>query len=78
MLVHEGQSTYEKLHLGYLLIHLFHELDDKINQLMLQHLLRMEICYQERYVVSLRKGLSISLKFKDPMGTLTNLHRLSP
>ena len=77
-MVHEGQSTYEKLHLGYLLIHLFHELYDKINQLMLQHLLRMEIRYQEGYVVSLIKGFSISLKFKDPVGTLTDLHRLSP
>lgn len=77
-MVYEGRSTYEKLHLGYLLIDLFHELYNKINQLVLQHLLRMEIRYQERYVVSLRKGLSISLKFMDPVGTLTNLHRLSP
>ena len=41
------KSTYEKLHLGYLFIYLFHELYDKIDQLMLQHFLRMEVCYQE-------------------------------
>lgn len=40
-------ETYEKLHLGYLFIYLFHELYDEINQLMLQHLLRMKIRYQE-------------------------------
>lgn len=43
----KARSTYEKLHLGYLFIHLFHELYYEINQLMLQHLLGMEIRYQE-------------------------------
>ena len=43
----KARGTYEKLHLGYLFIYLFHELYNKINQLMLQHLLRMEIRYQE-------------------------------
>lgn len=42
-----SRKTYKKLHLGYLFIYLFHELYDKINQLMLQHLLGMEIRYQE-------------------------------
>lgn len=38
-----SRETYEKLHLRYLFIYLFHELYDEINQLVLQHLLRMEI-----------------------------------
>ena len=42
-----SRKTYEELHLGYLFIYLFHELYDEINQLMLQHLLRMEVRYQE-------------------------------
>lgn len=41
------RKTYEKLHLRNLLIHLFHELYDEINQLMLQHFLGMKIGYQE-------------------------------
>ena len=41
------KSTYEKLHLGYLFIHLLHELYDEIDQLMLQHFLRMKVGYQE-------------------------------
>lgn len=43
----ESRKTYEKLHLGYLFVNLFHELYDEINELMLQHLLRIEIGYQE-------------------------------
>lgn len=46
--------AYKELHFRYLLIHLLHELDDEINKLVLQHLLRMEVCDQERNVVSLR------------------------
>lgn len=53
-----GSMTYEKLHLRYLFIYLFHELYDEIDQLMLQHFLRMEVCDQERYIVSLREDIS--------------------
>lgn len=42
-----GQETYEELHLRNLLIHLLHELNNEIHQLMLQHLLGMEIGDQE-------------------------------
>lgn len=41
------ERAHEKLHLRDLLINLLHELDDEIDQLMLQHLFRVEVCYQE-------------------------------
>lgn len=40
-------KTYEKLHLRDLLIYLLHKLDDKVHQLVLQHLLGMEVRDQE-------------------------------
>jgi hypothetical protein len=39
--------AYEELHLRDLLVDLFHELDNKVDQLMLQHLLGVEIGDQE-------------------------------
>ena len=42
-----SKKTYEKLHLGYLFVYFLHELYNKINQLVLQHLLRMDIRDQE-------------------------------
>lgn len=73
------RETYEKLHLGNLFIYLFHELYDEIHQLMLQHLLRMEIRYQERDVVSLSENISRSFVFPRVTitGALANLYRLS-
>lgn len=44
---------YEELHFRDLLVHLLHKLNDEINQLMLQHLLCMEVGNQERDVISL-------------------------
>lgn len=45
--------TYEELHLGNLLVYLFHELDDEVNKLVLEHLLGVEVCDEEGDVVSL-------------------------
>ena len=46
-------STYEKLHLGYFLVNLFHELYDEIHEFMLQHLFGVEVGDQERYIIAL-------------------------
>ncbi len=51
---HEQETAYEELHLGNLLVHLFHKLDDEVHQLVLQHLFGMEVRDQEGYVVSLK------------------------
>lgn len=40
-------ATYEKLHLGNFFIHLLHELNDEINQLVFEHFFRMGIRDQE-------------------------------
>lgn len=48
-----GQATYEELHLGDFLINLLLELNDKVDQLVLQHLFRVEVCYQEGNVIAL-------------------------
>lgn len=37
--------SYEELHLGDFLVHILHELDDKVDQLVLEHLVGMEIRY---------------------------------
>lgn len=46
-------STYKELHLRYLLVHLLHELYNKVNQLVLQHFFCMEVTDQERNVIAL-------------------------
>ena len=51
-------STYKELHLGYLLIHLLHELNNKVHQLVLQHLLRVRICDQEGDIIALLQSIS--------------------
>ena len=48
-----NRETYEKLHLRYLFIHLFHKLYDEVYQLMLQHILGVEICDQKRDIITL-------------------------
>lgn len=55
-------SAHEKLHLRYLLVHLLHKLDDKVHQLVLQHLLRMVIRYQERDIIALYVVVSIAAR----------------
>lgn len=46
-------ATYKELHLGDLFVDLLHELNDKVDELVFQHFLCMEIRNQERDVVSL-------------------------
>lgn len=41
-----------KLHFRNLLVNLLHELNNKVDQLVLQHRLRMEVCNEERDVVA--------------------------
>ena len=48
-----GRETYEKLHLRYLLVYLLHELNDEVHQLVLQHLLGVEVRNQERDIITL-------------------------
>jgi hypothetical protein len=48
-----GLGAYEKLHLGDFLVHLLHKLNYKVNQLVLQHFLGVEVGDEEGYVVSL-------------------------
>lgn len=45
--------TYEELHLGNLLVNLLLELNDEVDKLVLQHLLGVEVCYQEGNVIAL-------------------------
>lgn len=47
------EESYEKLHLGYLLVHLLHELDDEIYQLVFEHLLRMKIRDEKGNIIAL-------------------------
>lgn len=46
-------STYKELHFRNLLVNLLHKLDDEVHQLMLKHLLGMEVGDQEGDVVAL-------------------------
>jgi hypothetical protein len=45
--------TYEELHFRDFLVDFFHELDDEVDKLMLQHLFRVEVRDQERDIVPL-------------------------
>jgi hypothetical protein len=45
--------SYKELHFGYLLVNLFHELNDKVDQLVLEHFFSVEVCDEEGNVVSL-------------------------
>jgi hypothetical protein len=60
-----ARAAYEELHLRNLLVDLFHELNDKVDKLVLQHLLGMEVCDEEGDVVSL---LSCEFSIKGSMG----------
>ncbi len=46
--------AYKELHLRNLLIHLLHELYDKVNQLVFQHLLGVKVGNQERDIIALQ------------------------
>ena len=48
-----GLRTYEELHLRNLPVDLLHELNDEVHQLVLQHLLGMEVGNEERDIVAL-------------------------
>lgn len=52
---HPSGATYEELHLRNLLVDLLHKLNNEINQLVLQHLLGVEIRDQEGDVVALAR-----------------------
>jgi len=53
-LSHETCScVQEKLHLRNLLVHILHELNDEVHQLVLQHLLGVEVGDEERNVIAL-------------------------
>lgn len=47
------EGTHKEFHLRYLLIDFLHELDDKIDKLMLQHLFSMKIGDQKGNVIAL-------------------------
>lgn len=59
---HPPGATYEELHLRNLLVNLLHKLNDEIDQLVLQHLLGVEVGDQEGNVVSLEDVSSTALK----------------
>lgn len=48
------ENTHKEFHLRYLLIDFLHELNDKIDKLVLQHLFSMKIGYQKRNVIALK------------------------
>lgn len=50
---HTRSGVQRKLHFTNLLVHLFHELDNKVHQLVLEHLFRMVVCNQETNVIAL-------------------------
>lgn len=72
----QGIDTYEELHLRDFLVHLFHELNDEVNQLMLQHGLRVEIRDQERDIIALLPVSILSCRIQ--RGQLPDLYRLPP
>ena len=48
-----SSCVQEELHLRDLLVHVLHELNDEVHQLVLQHLLGMEVGDEERNVIAL-------------------------
>jgi hypothetical protein len=49
-------GVQEKLHFRDLLVHVLHELDNEVHQLVLQHLLGVEVGDEERNVIALRNN----------------------
>jgi len=75
------RTTHKKLHLGNLLVDLLHELDDKIDKLVFEHLLSVEVCDEEGNIVALQAPESVSQSVSQSvtsMSTITNLDRLPP
>lgn len=69
-------QTYEELHLRDFLIHLFHELDNKVDKLVLQHGFGVEVGDQERDIIALAvRQQSLSHPIRLPH---TNLYWLPP
>lgn len=50
---HVVEETYKQLHFGDFLVDFLHELDDKVDQLVLEHLLSVEVCDEEGDVIAL-------------------------
>ena len=48
-----GSCVQEELHIRDLLVHIFHELNNEVHQLVLQHLLGVEVGDEERDVIAL-------------------------
>lgn len=48
-----SSSVQEELHLRDLLVHILHELNNEVHQLVLQHLLGVEVGDEERNVIAL-------------------------
>ena len=48
-----SSCVQEELHLRDLLVHILHELNDEVHQLVLQHLLGVEVGDEERNVIAL-------------------------
>lgn len=75
-----GSGIQKELDLGNLLVHFLHELDNKVDQLMLQHCLGVVVRDQERNVVALH-GLAAEDKevlstSRQEAGELTNQNLL--
>lgn len=73
-----GPCVQEKLHLRDLLVNIFHELNDKVDQLVLQHLFRVEVRNQERDVIALPLCQSCCLELHECTSTSTYIDRLPP
>lgn len=61
------KGTYKELHLGDLLVDLLHELDDKVDELVLEHLLGVEVGHEERDVVA---GDGLAAQDEEALGAL--------
>lgn len=67
--------SHEELHLRNLLVYLLHELDYEVDQLVLQHLLSVEVGDQERDIISLP---TISRRIHQCLSSFSYLDRLPP
>ena len=78
-LSHEtGSCVQEELHLRDFLVDVLHELDDKVDQLVLQHLFGVEVCDQERNIIALPTGQSTCPVPHAYASTSTYIDRLPP
>lgn len=49
----ENQHTYKEFHLRNFLVHLFHEFNHEINELVGEHLFRVEVRDEETDIIAL-------------------------